>query len=78
MPSNKGSICGYLSLRSSKDKLNILFDKNLKSDDIKPYENKFSKLIGVIEERDSNTLGGKTSQPALVVYEIKNADNSCR
>ncbi|MGB0181715.1 MAG: hypothetical protein ACPF94_08165, partial [Candidatus Puniceispirillales bacterium] len=69
---------GYLSLRSSKNKLEIIFDKNLKSDVIKPFEYNSSKLIDVIEERDNNNLGGKTSKPTLVVYEIINADNSCR
>lgn len=78
MPSNKGAICSFLRLRSSTNKLNIIFDKNFKSNDIKPYEYKFSKFIGVIEERDFNNFGGKTSRPALVVYEIKSADNSCR
>lgn len=90
-PSNQGSICArfwysdiYLTLPWYKYKfpnIPIIFEKKLKSSSIKPTENKFSKLIGVIEVRDKNINGAVFKSPVLVVNEInlinQNLDEDC-
>ena len=90
-PSNHGSICArfwysdiYLTLPSYKykfQKIPIIFEKKFNSGSIKPTENKFSKLIGVIEVRDKNIYGAVSKTPVLVVNEInlinQNLDKDC-